>query len=159
DVQRARYWTAVAHTQLEASEGEGELRSIAQELPLTYYGMLAAERLGLGASFERSFLAPRAAASQSHEARRALLLIEAGWNDLARLELLSWLRSGPLNREERVSAAGLLHRVGDHSSAVQLVVDGFGGTLDEGVDPVWREAWQAAWPEPFDELVRSATAE
>jgi soluble lytic murein transglycosylase len=127
---------------------------------LTYYGMLAADRLGLDPPAARSFLEPRRAGTpRSHEARRAAILVDAGWGELARAELLSWLRGGSLEREERVLAAELLHRLGDHFSAVRQVVDAFGGNLDQGVDPLWRDAWQFAWPEPYGPPVQSATRE
>ena len=64
-----------------------------------------------------------------------------------------------MERPDRLAAAKLLHALGDHLQAVRVVVNGFGGTLDQGIDPEWREAWKLAWPRPFDSSVRQASEE
>jgi soluble lytic murein transglycosylase len=159
EVQRARYWAAVAREKIDPAEGARELREIAEGLPLTYYGMLAADRLGTSGAIERSLLEPPTSISEPRAARRARLLASAGYEDLAQLELRSWVNQPSLTREDRLIAAQQLHALGNHFAAVQLVVSGFGGTLDEGIDPLWRDAWSSAWPQPFESLVRAAVME
>ncbi len=61
--------------------------------------------------------------------------------------------------ETRLRAAELLHAIGAHHRAVRVIVDGFGGALDQGIDPEWREAWLQAWPRPFRETVEQVSSE
>jgi soluble lytic murein transglycosylase len=90
---------------------------------------------------------------------RAALLLRAGFEDLASLELQSRVYTRVLAREERLSLARLLHEVGDHFRAGRVMVDGFGGSLEQGIDPAWREVWRLAWPRPFGSAVREAARE
>ncbi len=160
EVQRARYWRAMAQLELDAESGRRDLRSIAGSLPLSYYGLAASDRLGERPRLEHSFVGQRRAEAQLRHADRARWLLEAGFPDLATDELQSWLRARPpLSRESSLTAARLLHALGDHFAAVRTVVNGFGGALEQGIDPVWREAWRLAWPRPFDTPVRRASAE
>ncbi len=159
ETSRARYWQAVAKLDLNPAEGKRQLREIATEAPLSYYGFLASERLGETPSIERGLIGQRGAAPESEGVRVAGLLIAAGFHDLARDELASWLADASLGREERVQVALLLHDLGDHFRGVGLVVNEFGPTLERGIDPQWRDVWQAAWPRPFEETVRTAVDE
>ncbi len=158
EVQRARYWHAMARMQLDEAAGREDLQQLASSLPLSYYGLIASSRLGVNPRLERSFVGQRSASSDRH-ADRAKLLIEAGFSDLATDEVESWLRGSDLDRESSLTAAELLHTLGDHFRAVRTVINGFGGALEQGIDPAWREAWQLAWPRPYDRPVRRATAE
>ena len=92
-------------------------------------------------------------------ARRTSWLLEAGLNEAARDELESWVRTKGLDRADRVSASRFLHEVGEHPRGVRIVVDGFGGALEQGIDPEWLDAWHQAWPRPFETLVQQATQE
>ena len=159
EVQRARYWRAVAHLQTDRSAGRGMLRELTETLPLSYYGVVAADRLDEESALERSFVGDRPRGSVQRPALRARWLMEGGYPDLARDEIDSWLRTRKLDRAARIAAAQLLHELGDYFRGVRTVVDGFGGALEQGIDPEWREAWQLAWPRPFDPTVRSATEE
>ncbi len=160
EVQRARYWRAVATREVDAQAGREALRSLAEALPLSYYGLIAADRLGERPRLEHSFVGQRLAGSEKRRAARAKLLLEAGFSEHAMDEIESWLRAdGQLDRDSRVVAARLLHTLGDHFRAVRTVIDGFGGALEQGIDPAWREAWQLAWPRAFDTPVRRAAAE
>ncbi len=159
EVQRARYWLAVAQLETDEDRGEENLRELAESLPLSYYGLLAAERLGVAPDLERSFVGDRPGGSTYRPARRARWLLEGGFPELARDELESWLRSKRLERDARIRAAELLHELGDYFRGVRTVIDGFGGALEQGIDPEWSEAWKLAWPRPFDPTVRSATKE
>ena len=101
----------------------------------------------------------REAGSQFERAERAHWLIEGAFPEAASAELESWRRESRLSRNERMAAAPLLHEIGDHYGAVRLLIDGFGGTLDEGIDPEWREAWLYAWPRVYGDPVKAATEE
>ncbi|MFQ5513454.1 MAG: transglycosylase SLT domain-containing protein [Myxococcota bacterium] len=158
EVQRARYWRAVARLASDPNGGRKELAALAESLPLSYYGLLAAQRLGQAPDLHRSFVGERAPSAGRPHGQRASWLIDSGFDDNARDELRSWL-SDSLTREERLEAARLLHRLGDHFRAVRVLIDGFGGALEQGIDPDWREAWQMAWPRPFDSWVRRAVEE
>lgn len=159
EVQRARYWTAVTRLETDPAKGGAALEKLARALPLSYYGLLAADRLGTEPEVERGFLGDRDGAARFEHETRATWLIEGGFPDAARDELESWLRKHRLDRAERLAAAPLLHQLGDHFRAVRLVVDGFGGSLEEGIDPGWRDVWRNAWPQVFGLSVRSAAQE
>jgi soluble lytic murein transglycosylase len=159
ETSRARYWRAVATLDVNAADGRRQLREIAEEAPLSYYGFLASERLGEKPVVERSLLGARGPASESEGVRVASRLIAGGFPDAARDELASWLADASLGTEERVQVAQLLHELGDHFRGVGLVVNEFGPALERGIDPEWREVWQAAWPRPFEQTVRTAVEE
>lgn len=159
EVQRARYWSAVARVKIDPERGREELTDLAESLPLSYYGLLAADRLETRPEIERSFVGERAKTGNEPSARRTSWLLEAGLDEAARDELESWVRTKGLDRANRVSASRLLHEVGEHPRGVRIVVDGFGGALEQGIDPEWRDAWHHAWPRPFETPVGQATQE
>ena len=159
EVQRARYWGAVSKHQLDPERGRAALTELADTLPLSYYGLLAADQLVAGPEIERSFVGEREHGESHPSVRRTGWLLAAGFEPSARDELESWVRGKGLDRTDRLAAARLLHAVGEHLRAVRMVVDGFGGALEQGIDPEWREAWQLAWPRPFDASVRRAVEE
>ena len=158
EVQRARYWLARSRIELDEKPGNAALAELAEQIPLSYYGLLAAERLDIHPEIERSLL-PERQRVMDPSRERARLLLDAGFETPAREEGESWVRRAGISREERVSAAGLLHGLGDHAYAVRVVVDGFGATFEQGVDPAWRDAWVLAWPRPFGPGVIDATDE
>jgi soluble lytic murein transglycosylase len=158
EAQRGRYWTAVAQLELDVAVGEAQLRDLVEKVPLSYYGLLAAQRLRVEPNLERSFVGERPIAAFPR-IERARWLIDGGFPEAAGDELESWRRERKLSRPERVAAAPLLHEIGSHFRAVRLLIDGFGGTLEEGVDPEWRDAWVHAWPRAFDKPVAEATLE
>jgi len=162
EVQRARYWRAVSRAESadEAKRNEGtvQLQELAQELPLAYYGMLAAERT-TAAPAEKSLLGPRVAEPEAPELRRARLFADGGFTDLASDEVESYADGARLGREARIQTAKLLHRTGDSYRALKLIDEGFGPSLEQGIDPAWREAWELAWPRAFGEQVSSSTRE
>jgi soluble lytic murein transglycosylase len=159
EVQRALYWLAVAEHQRDEEKGRAGLRRLVDEVPLSYYGLMAAGRLGIEATLERSFVGKRNGPTAQRSSVRAEWLIEGGFPAQASDELESWLRGSRLKREDRVTAASQLHRVGNHFRAVRLVVDGFGGALEQGIDPEWSEVWRLAWPRPYADLVQEAARE
>ena len=162
EVQRARYWRAVARAESDdetrRAEGTAQLQELARELPLAYYGMLAAERVG-ESPVDKPLLSPRAPTTEAPALRRARLLVDGGFPELASDEVESYADGAKLDREARIQTARLLHRTGDSFRALKVIDEGFGGTLDQGIDPGWREAWELAWPRPFGEWVSGATRE
>ena len=72
EVQRARYWGAIARSDSDddaaKAEGATQLQALAREVPLSYYGMLACERAGdppIERSFVHNYDVGRFTASQS----------------------------------------------------------------------------------------------
>jgi soluble lytic murein transglycosylase len=159
EVQRARYWVALGGRERDPQASEQQLRELADSVPLSYYGMLAGARLEAAPDPVRAVVGPRPAEPIHARAARAGWLIDGGFPDLARVELVSWLSAERPGRAQRLQAAALLHEVGEHYLAVRTVSDGFAGLLEQGIDPQWREAWQLAWPRPFEPIVGSAVAE
>jgi soluble lytic murein transglycosylase len=90
---------------------------------------------------------------------RAAQLAQLELKENASLELESRVHKGSFTREDRVKLARLLHEIEDHFRAVRILVDGFGGALEQGIDPAWREAWMLAWPRPYAALVKEAAKE
>jgi soluble lytic murein transglycosylase len=159
-VQRARYWIAVAKLALKNQEGRAELDRLADTLPLTYYGLMAADKIGGDPQAERSILKEAIRQPSHASVDRASWLLQAEFGESARDELESWIGNGAsLSRSDRLAAARLLHQMGDHFRAVRILVDGFGGALEQGIDREWREAWRMAWPLPFNTSVRQAAKE
>ena len=159
EVQRARYWSAVAQLTDSLDAAEQGLRELVDQVPLSYYGLLAAERLGIEPVLEHSFVGERDDGVRFERAERARWLIDGAFPDEAGVELESWRRESRLTRSERMAAAPLLHEIGDHYRAVRLLIDGFGGTLEEGIDPEWRGAWLHAWPRVYGGQVEAAARE
>lgn len=159
EVQRARYWAAAAKLELDPAAGRTRMEAIARELPLSYYGLLAADRLGIAVELERPFLGARKKSPPEGPELRTRWLIAAGLEQNARDEIASWILGEKLSREERLAAAPLLHALGEHYQAARVVIGGFGDALDQGIDPAWRDAWREAWPAPFGLSVRDAAQE
>ena len=160
EVQRALYWLAAAELEQDRrEEGRALLRRLVEDLPLSYYGFLAADRLGEPVLPTRSFLPSRKGKTEDRAATRAAWLAGGGFPDLVRLELESRLRAAALTLELRVRLAELLHSIGDHFAAVRVIVDGIGDSLERGIDPAWQEVWELAWPRPYPETVERAAQE
>jgi soluble lytic murein transglycosylase len=162
EVQRARYWRAVARAQSPKpqvkSAGESQLGDLARDVPLSYYGMLASDRVG-APQIERSLAGPRVSSDEPPALRRARLFADGGFPEIAGDEIESFVDESRLGRDLRVSAARLLERAGDSHRGLRLVEDTFGATLDQGIDPSWREAWELAWPRAYGEWVSGAAHE
>jgi soluble lytic murein transglycosylase len=158
EVQRARYWAAQIQLGKDEQKGREALRAIATALPLSYYGLLAAEQLGESPALARAFVGERTPLT-GRAATRARLLLDAGFTESARDELVSRALDPSLPREERAALSALLHEIGAHHRAVQLVVDAFSEDLERGVDPAWRDVWELAWPRPFASEVDAAVRE
>ena len=162
EVQRARYWRAVARSEAADEEtkaqGATQLQELARDVPLSYYGMLACERAG-APPLERSLAGARASEPEPPGLRRTRLLLDGGFPDVAADEIESFADEARLDREARVATARLLQRTGDSYRALKMIEEGFGPTLDQGIDPAWREAWELAWPRAYGDWVSGATRE
>ncbi len=162
EVQRARYWRGVLRARspnaLTKEAGEVQLRALADDVALSYYGLLAAERVGVPA-LEKSSLGPRLAEPEPAPLRRARLLLDGGFPEVAQDELVSFSEETRVAREQRIALARLFYRTGDPHRAQQLIQNGFGAALDRGIDPLWRDAWELAWPRAFRESVALASEE
>ena len=104
-------------------------------------------------------MGPRAPAPEPPELRRARLMLDGGFPEVASDEVESYADEAHLDREGRIATARLLHSTGDSYRALRTIDDGFGPTLEQGIDPAWREAWELAWPRPFGASVDGATHE
>ena len=162
EVQRARYWRGVVRARaanpLTKEAGEVQLRALAEEVPLSYYGLLAAERVSAQAT-QKSLQSPRLAEAEPAALRRARWLIDGGFPEVAQNELVSFADATRVGYEQQIALARLFYRTGDPHRAQQLIQDGFGAALEQGIDPVWRDAWELAWPRAFHESVTSANQE
>jgi soluble lytic murein transglycosylase len=159
EVQRARYWHAQTLLPAKPEEGRALLRGLADGVPLSYYGLLAAEQLSIEPPVSRALLGERNGAATSRAVERARTLAEGAFPELARDELASRIYAGVSGGEERVAIAKLLHDLGEHHRSVRLLVDGFGDALERGVDPAWRDLWELAWPRAFADAVDDAVRE
>ncbi len=143
EVQRARYWRGVVRARSgnppTREAGEVQLRALAADVPLSYYGLLAAERVG-PPELEKRLLGPRVAESEPAALRRARTLLDAGFDEIAQDELVSFAEGSRVAREVRIPLARLFYRTGDPHRAQQLIQTGFGGSLERGIDPLWRDA-------------------
>ena len=144
---------------LSAEAGGVQLRALAEDVPLSYYGLLAAQRVGSSA-LERSILGPRLAQAEPAPLRRARLL-RRRWLSRGRPGRAGeLLRQGPVwDASSASTLARLFYRTGDPHRAQQLIQSGFGAALERGIDPIWRDAWELAWPQAFREWVASAEQE
>jgi soluble lytic murein transglycosylase len=162
EIQRARYWRAVVRMRSEdplvKEAGSLQLRALADDVPLSYYGLLASERVG-GPPLQKAFLGPRLAEVDPAPLRRARWLADGGFPEVAQDELVSFDDETRLDREQRIVMARLLYRTGDPHRALQLIQTGFGSALEQGIDPTWRDAWELAWPLAFHESVTRANQE
>lgn len=105
---RARYANRKGNGQLEASL----LARVAREHPWEYYGMLAAERLGIRSPITLTVYSPVLA--DNPETALAISLFENGYGTLA----VEMLTAGAGDRGRRAAALGLL---GQHGSSIGMM--------------------------------------
>ncbi len=162
EIQRARYWRGVVRARspnaLSKEAGEVQLRALAADVPLSYYGALAAERVG-AQGIDKKLLGPRLAETDPAPLRRARWLVDGGFPEVAQDELVSFGDEARVTREQRIALARLFYQTGDPHRAQQLIQNGFGSALEQGIDPTWRDAWELAWPRAFRDDVNAAQRE
>jgi soluble lytic murein transglycosylase len=155
---RSRYWRARAAERAGHEGAAEEFGAIAREFPLSYYGWRASSRAALGTlEAPPPRLLEKPSVLRPRELERARILLEAGLVELAREELdRLYVRVDGL--EDRLALAGLYADSGDHHRPQRLVVEAYAVTLARGPGSGPVELWWYAWPLPFQDAVRSATA-
>jgi soluble lytic murein transglycosylase len=156
---RPRYWKIRAEQRMGDPNAEREFAALATEYPLSYYGWRAAARAGK-ASLPR--VEPTIARGESRldEATfaRARILMEAGWQQEAHGELAR-IETRARSLDDRLSLATLYAEARDYNGAQRVVVDAYSERLARGPVPELVELWWHAWPKPFPDAVREATAQ
>ena len=163
---RASYWSARADAKRGRRDAAAEeFARIAREYPLSYYGWRASARLdGAGASAASAPAAfapvaiPRGRAQLGPlELERPRILLEAGLTGEARQEL-DRLFGRARGLDDRLSLAELYADAGDFHRPQRLVVDAYQETLARAPVVGSLDLWWHAWPAPFLDEVREATA-
>jgi soluble lytic murein transglycosylase len=163
---RARYWSARAREKEgDAARAQEAFAALALEYPLSYYGWRAAARLdgrkspgGPEVPAVSAAPLPRGrAVLEPRELERPRILLEAGLGDLARLEL-DGLFGRARGLDDRLALAELYADAGEFNRPQRLVVDAYQETLARAPLPESLELWWHAWPAPFFDEVRDATA-
>ncbi len=162
---RARYWSARATAKLGQHEAAAEaFARIAREYPLSYYGWRASAQLDeAGASLPEQAALPSVAIPRGQarlaplELERPRILLEAGLTAEARQEL-DRLFGRARGLDDRLSLAELYADAGDFHRPQRLVVDAYQETLARAPVAVSLDLWWHAWPAPFLDEVRDATA-
>ena len=142
--RRARYWRARALEQSGATGAEDEYRALAENFPLSYYGMMAAARLELDEVPKPEPIDPGTAQLAERDFRRPRVLVEAAMLPQARAELD---RLYPLARglADRLGLAQLYAETGDFYRPELLIVEAFGDRLDGLPAPVDLEGVEARY--------------
>ena len=162
---RARYWSARASAKGGApASAQESFARLALEYPLSYYGWRAAGRLDGGAPVDPAM--PAVSASPIPRGRAVLapsqlarprILLEAGLVAEARLEL-DRLFGHARGLDDRLALAELYADAGDFNRPQRLVVDAYQETLARAPLAGSLDLWWHAWPAPFFDEVRDATA-
>ena len=151
DRLRARYWWARS---VAGEAGAAELRAIAREFPLTYYGWRAAARVGRDRPATRQPSQPDAPPLDPAGLARVRILVEAGLLKEARAE------SGRLARRVHGRARWVLARLeqaaGGWHDAQRLILLPNLQELARGPRPGGEELWWLAWPDAFEEVAKTA---
>ena len=161
---QARYWKARASERLGRKDASRlEFESIASDWPLSYYGWRAQTRLGrLSPLWQRAKedrvegkIGGSAQALSEASAVRIALLTEAGLLPQARSELTANL--GPVSGSaEKVRVGRLLIAAEDYHGAQQLVIEGGGMALAQGVRTGEESIFWLAWPAAYPALVEAS---
>jgi soluble lytic murein transglycosylase len=156
---RPRYWKIRAAQRQGDAGAEREFAALATEYPLSYYGWRAAARAG-SATLPRVEPVIARGEPRLDEASflRARILMEAGWREAAHAEL-GRVESRARSLDDRLSLAALYAEARDYNGAQRVVVDAYAERLARGPIPGLVELWWHAWPKPFPDAVREATAQ
>ncbi|MDJ0789930.1 MAG: lytic transglycosylase domain-containing protein, partial [Myxococcota bacterium] len=134
--------------------GQEELRALVGEMPFTYYGLRAGQRVGPAA--------PRAGSGpmplprlRADRLRRLRLMLLAGALEEVRIELPGLVRKAR-GVGDRGALAELLAAAGAYHEAERLIVDTERAELARGLDPARRTLWVHAWPRAFSTEVEAA---
>ncbi|MBW2396569.1 MAG: lytic transglycosylase domain-containing protein, partial [Deltaproteobacteria bacterium] len=156
DALRARYWLARSQEAATPEQARQAMTKLAHEVPFTYYGGRAADRVGI----DLLDLAPtegqkprKAPPGQLPAIRRQRveILIDAGLRESAKLELQALRKRVRLRKQpDRIALAKLLARAERHHDAERLILDHDLWQLAQG--PGSEDslaAWDLAWPRAY----------
>jgi len=160
---QARYWSARATAR---SDGEDAARAayatLAREMPFTYYGWRARERLagtgdppaapGVALELGPQRLDPR-------DLRRARILLAADLHERAAREARPLARRSSASLADRVTVARLFAAARDYHEAQTLILEALGAPLARGPAPGSEEPWHLAWPRAYPDATASALAD
>ena len=167
DAERGRYWwgrtVAVSAAKADRAQGVDVLRSLAQDRPLTYYGLLARSFLG---SLDPKMVpvppvvqAPTGALRLGVLAKdRAFLEAIEFWrmgdssethDALVAVDMKGLRKDGARGREGILIVAEFYRRMGDDRSAHTLARRELLKTIREGTDPLGRRASLVCYPLAF----------
>jgi len=156
----ARYWRARSLEKLGARAADEELRALAIEYPLSYYGWRAAGRVGESSLLrqmpERS--QPSPVSFEPAKTWRIAILIEAGLREEALVET-GLLAEAAQSLDDRLEIAHLFSAAGQFQRAERAVVDPYAERLARGPEPGLEALWWFAWPTAFADLVTAASTE
>jgi len=155
---RPRYWRIRAEQRQGDADAEHDFAALATEYPLSYYGWRAAMRVGSATATREVPVIPRGESRLDDAALlRPRILMEAGWQDAARAEL-GRVETRARSLDDRLAVASLYAEARDYYGAQRVVVDAYAERLARGPVPGLLELWWHAWPMPFPDAVREATA-
>ena len=156
DALRPRYWQARAAALADPGTSSDPLRALAVEMPFTYYGLRAVQRVGP--------VPPRGPGSpippptlRADRLERVEVLLAAGLVDEVRIELPGFVRKAR-SLGDRRALAELLADAGEYHDAERLIVDTEREELARGLDPARRALWTHAWPRAFEPEVEAASS-
>ncbi len=157
---KPRYWAArSAEAMGRPRLARSELRVLARDWPLSYYGWRAQQRLGEDSVASRRsanpFVARPIAPLDGTRLRRAALLLEAGYRASVQLELEPLL-GRPCAARDCVRLGSLLAGIGEYHQAQKLVVARYSATLGQGLRPGYEALFWLAWPPAYAEFVRAS---
>ncbi len=161
----ARYWMARCDERLGAVEvARAAYQAIAREMPLHYYGFLAAARLPDEPLFkpERArFFAADASYAANAEVRfhleRGDVLAALGRPDEAETEFMAGYQLDSGQAHAHAIAQALIS-IGRYTAAQRLAWNNFGAELQRN-DVFYTDVWELAYPEAFADLVRARAVE
>src|SRR5262245_1262685 len=160
---RPRYWSARAAAKAgKRAEAAEAFARIAREYPLSYYGWRASALLDRARPAADEAPTPAAiprgrAQLEPLELERPRILLEAGLTDETRQEL-DRLFGRARGLDDRLALAELYADAGDFHRPQRLVVDAYPETLARAPVAGSLDLWWHAWPAPFLDEVRGATA-
>jgi soluble lytic murein transglycosylase len=151
---RSRYWLARAQERAGDAQAAQAFAAIAREFPFSYYGWRARLRIDSVWKAEPPPAIPDGiAALAADELARPWILLEAGLEAEARRELdRLYPRADGLG--DRLALSNLYA-----NSAQRLIVEAYAESLARGPVPDQIDLWWHAWPAPFADGMRRATAD
>jgi soluble lytic murein transglycosylase len=156
---RSRYWLARAQERAGDAQAAQAFRDIAREFPLSYYGWRARLRVDSVSRTDPLPVIPAGVSALApEELARPRILLEAGLEVEARRELdRLYPRADGLS--DRLALSSLYANNGDFDRSQRLIVEAYAEELARGPVPAQLDLWWYAWPAPFADEMRRATAD